>query len=45
MHIVSMEFHLKKKFYFKSSIGTINRERSNNFLHETNFKGTHLNQE
>jgi hypothetical protein len=45
MHILSMEFHLKKKLYFKSSIRTISRERSNNFLHETDFRGTHLNQE
>jgi hypothetical protein len=29
--------------YFKNSIGTISRGRLNNSLHETNYRGGHLN--
>ncbi len=42
MDIVSMELHLKKKFYFKSPIRFISRRILNNFLHETNFRRGHL---
>jgi hypothetical protein len=34
-----------KNNYLKSSIRTISRRRPNNCLHETNFRGGHLNQE
>jgi hypothetical protein len=44
MDIVSMELHLKKKNYSKSSRGIISQRKPNNYLHETNFR-RHLNQE
>jgi hypothetical protein len=44
MDIVSTELHLKKNDYFKSLIGTISWGRSNNSLHEIDFKRGHLNQ-
>ncbi len=44
MDIVSMELHLKKNNYFKSSIRIINQRRPNNSLNEIDFKGGHLNQ-
>jgi hypothetical protein len=45
MDIVSMELHLKKNNYSKSPIRTINWGRLTNSLHETKFRGGHLNQE
>jgi hypothetical protein len=45
MDIFSMEHHLQKNNYLKSSIRTISQGRSNNCLHETDFRGGHLNQE
>jgi hypothetical protein len=45
MDIVSMELHLKKNNYLKSPIGTISWRRPNNFLHEIDFRGGHLNQD
>jgi hypothetical protein len=45
MDIVSMELHLKKNNYFKSSTGIISWGKVNNLLHETNYRGGHLNQE
>jgi len=45
MDIISMELHLKKNNYFKSPIRIISQGKPNNSLHETNFKGGHLNQE
>ncbi len=44
MDIVSMELHLRKNKYFKSPIRTFSRGRLTNLLHETNFRGGHLNQ-
>ncbi len=40
-----MELRIKKNNYLKSPIGTISKGRPNNFVHETNFKGGHLNQD
>ncbi len=40
-----MELHLKKNNYSKSSTRIISQGRPNNYLHETNFRGRHLNQE
>jgi hypothetical protein len=37
--------HLKRNNYFLNPIRSINRGRLNNLLHETHYRGGHLNQE